>query len=199
MSPLSVVVWICVAVFLVTAFITFAALLGWIRCLGGGDCSRHHYYVKCLFWLLIAEIVGTSTAAYAGALNSKDRDQLTKITEEIRTSKPEIVSQGLHAKGFGVMPIPQEQVLQQKAYVTSDGPSIDEKVVMIPDGWRYIEHTANVWTKNGDATFTVTPLKNARTKEITALKLTANAGDRKWLGSRNWVGVDLNIAMGKKL
>ena len=92
MSPLIVVVWTCVVVFLATAIITLAALVGWIRCLGGGDCNSHHYYLKRLFGALIIEIAGVSVAAYAEAFSSNDREQLEKISQGIQKQKSEIIA-----------------------------------------------------------------------------------------------------------
>lgn len=196
MSPLTVVVWTCVAVFLATAVVTLGALIGWIRCLGGGDCSNHHYYLKRLFAALILEIIGVSLSAYAEAFNSKDREQLETISQEIQKQKTKIIGPiSLTPGNPPEKALIVRQVLQQKAYASSDGPATDEKLIKIPEGWRYVASSENLWTKTGDATYTVTPVFDPRTKEVKEVKLTANAESKKLFGPRNWVGVDLNIAI----
>lgn len=199
MTPTEVVVWTGVVIFVVTAAITLGALVGWIRCLGGGDCSHHHYYLKALFATLILEITGTSVTAYAFALNSKDRTQLQKITEEIRTAAADETLLPVLLAGNAAFPKPTiDGVLQQKAYATSDGLPVDEKVVKIPSGWRYVSYDAFEWTKNGDASFSVIPVEDPKTNEITALKFTATTGEPRFFGPRNWIGVDLAVTMEKK-
>jgi hypothetical protein len=59
--------WACIAVFIATAIITLLALVGRVT-LGGGDGSKHHFYLNALFAALILEVVGISVAAYASAV-----------------------------------------------------------------------------------------------------------------------------------
>ena len=68
-SAIFVLTWACVAVFIATAIVTLLALVGYTK-LGGGDGSRHDFYLKALFAALILEVVGISVTAYASALKS---------------------------------------------------------------------------------------------------------------------------------
>lgn len=195
MSPLIVVVWTCVAVFLATAVITLAALIGWIRCLGGGDCKNHHFYLKRLFGALIIEIAGVSVAAYAEAFSSNDREQLEKISKEIQKQGTETVAAPRSVPSAST-PTPR-QVLQQKAYATSNGPASDAKVIKIPEGWRYVDSKTNVWTKTAGGNFAVTSLRAPGSDTVTEVKLVATAEKQKVFGPRHWVGVDLNVVIEK--
>jgi hypothetical protein len=68
-NAIFVLTWACVAVFIATAIVTLLALIGRMR-LGGGDGSRHDFYLKALFGALILEVVGISVTAYASSIKS---------------------------------------------------------------------------------------------------------------------------------
>jgi hypothetical protein len=68
-TAILVLTWVCVAVFIATAIVTLLALVGHTK-LGGGDGSRHDFYLKALFGALILEVVGISVTAYASGLKS---------------------------------------------------------------------------------------------------------------------------------
>jgi hypothetical protein len=63
MSPISIIVWTCVALFVTTSVITVLALLG-IVVLGGSTKSNHSYYLKRLFVSLILEVVSSGAAIF---------------------------------------------------------------------------------------------------------------------------------------
>jgi len=65
---LDVVVWTCVAVFILTSFITILSLIGKLR-LGGGTQELNEYFLKKLFAALLLEVIGTSVAIYAAYAN----------------------------------------------------------------------------------------------------------------------------------
>lgn len=58
------VTWACIALFVATGIVTLLALVGRVT-LGGGDGSKHDFYLKALFTAIVLEIVGISLTAYA--------------------------------------------------------------------------------------------------------------------------------------
>src|SRR3954471_23532832 len=77
-NAIFVLTWACVAVFVATAIVTLLALVGYIK-LGGGDGSKHDFYLKALFGALILEVIGISVTAYASSL--KNPAQLVDATK----------------------------------------------------------------------------------------------------------------------
>lgn len=63
MTPITAIVWTCVAAFICTAIITVLALLGVIK-LGGGTAADNQYYLKRLFVALVLEVVANSLAVF---------------------------------------------------------------------------------------------------------------------------------------
>jgi hypothetical protein len=63
MTPIAVILWTCVAVFISTAVISLLALIGILK-LGGGTVKDHQYYSKRLFLALIVEVVGTGVLIF---------------------------------------------------------------------------------------------------------------------------------------
>jgi|GEM_PF-1401072 len=55
--------WTCIAIFVLTAIITFLALLGKIK-LGGETKELHHYYLKRLFTVIIIQASTGSVLAF---------------------------------------------------------------------------------------------------------------------------------------
>jgi hypothetical protein len=70
LSPVSVVTWTCVFVLVATAIVTLLALVGCVR-LGGGDGSKHDFYLRALFGALILEIIGVSITVYASSIKDQ--------------------------------------------------------------------------------------------------------------------------------
>lgn len=63
---INVLTWTCIAIFVATGIVTLLALVGRLG-LGGGDGSKHDFYLRALFAALILEIVGVSVTAYASS------------------------------------------------------------------------------------------------------------------------------------
>ena len=76
-NAIFVLTWACVAVFIATAVVTLLALIGRVV-LGGGDGSKHDFYLRALFGALILEVVGISLTAYASSI--KGSVQLSDAT-----------------------------------------------------------------------------------------------------------------------
>ena len=68
-GAVSVLTWTCVAVFVCTTIVTLLALVGVVT-LGGGDGTKHQYYLRALFGALILQVVGISIAGYASIIRS---------------------------------------------------------------------------------------------------------------------------------
>jgi hypothetical protein len=211
MTPLEVVVWTCVAVFAATATITVLALIGRVT-LGGGDGTKHHFYLKKLFLLLVVEVVGVSVAAYAESMNSDDRQVVEDLESGAEEEPKEPIapdeSSPENSAAEAVTPqlIPQNEpgpqgavsptkILQQRVYASSDGPQTAEKIVKIPSGWQYVGHKDRRSTRNGDASYHVDRIEsNGR---VTAVRISARAAGRAFLGRRNWIGAELTVTITK--
>jgi hypothetical protein len=68
MLALQVVIWICVGLFLCTAVISIAALIGKLRL--GTTAEDHDYYLKRLFAGLLLEVVAASIFGYVQFIKS---------------------------------------------------------------------------------------------------------------------------------
>lgn len=71
-TPYDVVIWAAAVVFVATAVITLAALVGLLK-LGGGNATKHHAYLKKLFTILIVETVVAGVAAFGAYLVEKSQ------------------------------------------------------------------------------------------------------------------------------
>lgn len=79
MDPTQTVIWIFLAIFVITALIALASLIGWL--------SLERYYKRNLFKLLILEVVGCvigfGFSALSAPVNSNDDLQTTLLSHEL--------------------------------------------------------------------------------------------------------------------
>ena len=77
------------------------------------------------------------------------------------------------------------------AYATTDNPKVDERIVQIPPGMKYVGHDVEITTRNGDAHYDVELLKHNNT--IEAVRLILKVGERSLFGPRHWIGAQLRV------
>jgi len=182
-----VIAWTCVMLFVATSLVTVLALLGKVR-LGGGDGSRHHYYLRQLFLVLLVEVAGISISVYAAYLNPAE-DRIAAIRKLPPVTLP--------ADPVPTGPGPQvvQEKIVAKVYATSDGPQSDTKTVEIPPGSKYVTHSVNEWTRNGRATSSAVPVIDEQSGQVKAVRISASVGKRDLFGPRNWIGAELVVTV----
>jgi hypothetical protein len=72
MTVVAVLQWTCVGVFIVTAIITLAALVGLVKL--GGTREEHRYYLRKLFHALVLEVVVVAVGAFAHEIGRGGQD-----------------------------------------------------------------------------------------------------------------------------
>jgi hypothetical protein len=86
MLAFQVVVWTCVSLFVVTSVIVILALVSKIGPLGGGDGSKHDYYLNKLFTVLILEVAISAVGAFGLYLKQGSLAGATTTTSATSTS-----------------------------------------------------------------------------------------------------------------
>jgi hypothetical protein len=140
-SAIFVLTWACVAVFIATAIVTLLALVGYTK-LGGGDGSRHDFYLKALFGALILEVVGISVTAYASGLKStgglvdatKSNEVAAAAAPATNTSQINWVDTGTNADWGG----------RDYAYTSTSFPKYNVKETVLCDANR-VGYVATCW------------------------------------------------------
>jgi len=161
MSAVDVIVWTCTVTFVATALITLLALVGKVT-LGGGDGSQHRSYMKWLFSIFIAEIVGASVFAFGEVLRvdsqllDEQADALEKadsllgvaqtafLSNELRVDSLVDVTAALRTRPLGQMTItalpardtvvraPRTQEIVREVSATASGDGTESKDLRIP-------------------------------------------------------------------
>ena len=78
-TPIAVLVWTCVAVFVSSAVITLLALVGVLQ-LGGGGPVNHNYYLNRLFAALVIEVIAIAVAVF---YQQTQTPQLSAIPDQL--------------------------------------------------------------------------------------------------------------------
>lgn len=73
---LDVLTWVCIAIFVATGIVTLLALVGRLD-LGGGDGTKHDFYLRALVAALILQVVGVSVTAYASSTKGMAQPSIT--------------------------------------------------------------------------------------------------------------------------
>ena len=193
-SPFTVVVWTCVVVFILTAGVTFLALIGRLT-LGSPDGIKHHEYLKWLVGILVVEIVSSSAWMYTsyGRLAIEQMEGIARTASiSLQGTAGAVAGGGGTLVGGGVS-TPRQQKLRAQVYATSDGKPNDEASVTIPPGWRLVERHVEKTTENGNVMVRVSEEKDNVGNVV--IKITAHVVERGLFGPNNWVGAILVVSI----
>jgi len=210
MDAQNVIVWTCIIIFILTAGITFLALLGLIK-LGGGTGDKHHYFLTRLFYALLIEVATVSISVF-GKSFIDNSDQLRDLTTHVNNSAPvpldlpkdtlstEVSSDSLITIKPGKNPEFKTvtDTITASVYATTDDPKSTSEIISIPEGSLYAGHETKLWTKNGKFSEPKIELVQEGEK-VVAVKINVEVGDRKIFGPRNWIGAKLKVFVEKRV
>ena len=225
MTAITILVWTCVFVFVLTCLLTLLGLVGILR-LGGGDGTRHDFYLRWLFRILLVEIVAVGVsvfAAYVGVDNKQIQGLKDLVSNSGKTPTLTTDSAAANETGLGHVisslfhksrrhssqaavdsakttpkaPVFRNDTLSISLYVTTDGPKSDVKIIDIPANARYTGNQVTVTTGNGDYARHVELIPGPA--DVKQVRLVANVADRRLFGPRNWFGAILRVFIQRQM